>query len=1446
MSCAPSSRSNSCFIALCDLDRPDFFRTALLYDEGLVEYRENVEFGPITGRMIRERIPVLVPDMNEIRDTLSGHPTTFGNRQKLSRAWMGVPLLLGQDALGIISLQSYTPNLFTEADHDLLQRIGQVVAVALENANLIQHQRKLSAELAARVALRTEELAALSAIAAETVLQQPLPALLDRALALILPLFDATAGNVRLYDRERDRLVLLAQRGLPADDARAVPEVPVSGSPLGSVVRDNRPLVVERDLVQYSLRKDPSMFDALLGIPLRIGDQVLGSMVLLDAKPRTFDQQQIDLAQLIGNQLAIAIENARLFEQRERQIRELSALGAISQAANTSLNLRMLLQQVYAALHDLMPLDAFVMSIYDPDREVIVEGIGIDEGQTYEHFTWNAPPTPGSFTAWVINNRRMLHLRDVATDMARYPELTRVPSGSGRPSASWLGVPLHDHEGLVIGTIVVQSYAAGAFDERDERFLRNVAQQTALHVRNVTLLAQREQQIRELDAIGRIGQFVSATFDLDEILQVVYETLRDVTGAPIFYLLICEPNTHIITNAMFIEQRQRSDLGWIGNRPRPGSMTDWILQHREPLLHDDLLAYLERTTQPEVRPKRFGNQRHARAWAGVPLLAKDGEPIGVLSVQDYEPSLYGTQTIEFLGQVASHISLGIQKIRLLRERERQIGELDAIGRIGRLVSATFDLDRMLRVVYEILQQITGADAFYLVVCEPGSQVVMRIFYIEHGVQFEDDWAGAPPPPDSLTGWILRERRPLLIADLPGEGQRLSALGIAPVLMDNTVHPRSWVGVPLLAEDVEPIGVISVQDEQPYRYDEQTVEFLSQVASHLSLGVQKVNLFQERERQIRENARLFAEAEAHAATAERQAQRMALIHRISLLLNQRIDPQETLDLAVEELAKLFGTEHVGILLFDEAGRSGTVVAEYPRGVQLKERVVGVERELTRHFAAGRRPLLIESVADSLLPEVVRALLLRKGVLSTMMAPLVIRDSVIGLIGLDSIGKPRSFDEEEQEAFMTIAATVAAAFENARLFAAEHAAHRTADTLREVARVLSSTFDANEVLELILDQLGTVIHYDSASIMLLEGESLRPAAHRGLEREALPSCQTFSLQERSGASLAVSLGQPVVIDDTRTSPNWQATPFGQDIRSWLGVPLRSKGKVLGVLNIDSHRPHHFTERDGEVALAFANQAAVALENAQLYQESVTRVEQELEIARRIQSNLFPRELPQVPGITIAARALPARETGGDFYDIVPLTEERFGLLVGDASGKSIPGAMLMAIARSIARSEARDHELPEAVMRETNRWITLDVPARSFVALNYASLDAGRRRLALANAGQLSPLRRRADGTIEYLDVPGPTLPLGIQPDTAYEALEVALAPGDTLVFYTDGIVEAHNPGREMFGFERLEALVRELGDRAPEQLIEALLAAVEDFSHGVAQHDDMTLLVLQVE
>jgi serine phosphatase RsbU (regulator of sigma subunit) len=605
--------------------------------------------------------------------------------------------------------------------------------------------------------------------------------------------------------------------------------------------------------------------------------------------------------------------------------------------------------------------------------------------------------------------------------------------------------------------------------------------------------------------------------------------------------------------------------------------------------------------------------------------------------------------------------------------------------------------------------------------------------------------------------------------------------------------------------------------------------------------------------------------ARAEEAEYLAQKLELVNHIALSLSSQLDQQEILDMATREVARLFWADHVGIMFFDESSEYdtvGTVVAEYP-----SQNTVGMQVELDnspimQQFFKTGRPICISSTATDEISVSSREHFQQLGVASFMAFPLISHNQIIGSIGLDCY-QERQFTQQEEELLLSVSTSIAAAVQNSRLFAAEHNARKTADTLREVARVISSSFDPDEVLQLILGELENVIYYDSASIMLREGNHLTLAASRistdgqhSSKNEMDPNTRelhlkdieqtTVAIEERRGAAQVIQNHQPVLINDTSQATGWSDTPLTIHIRSWLGVPLIARDATIGVLNINAHEPHRFTSRDAEVAMTFANQSAVALENARLYKESIARFEQELSIAHQIQNNLFPRSLPEIPGLTVAASCVAARETGGDFFDVFALNDQRLALMIGDASGKSIPGAMLMLIARAAARTEARDQRTPYAVTRATNRSVFRDVPPHSFVAFCYATIDADHMRLAFANAGQLSPLHRTADGTVHYLNVPGAKFPLGILPETPYDELQVELAAGDMLLFYTDGVVEAHNTTQELFGFERLEELVRESGCLPPAEFIAHIMQQVKTFAGETAQHDDITLVAVRVE
>jgi serine phosphatase RsbU (regulator of sigma subunit) len=239
---------------------------------------------------------------------------------------------------------------------------------------------------------------------------------------------------------------------------------------------------------------------------------------------------------------------------------------------------------------------------------------------------------------------------------------------------------------------------------------------------------------------------------------------------------------------------------------------------------------------------------------------------------------------------------------------------------------------------------------------------------------------------------------------------------------------------------------------------------------------------------------------------------------------------------------------------------------------------------------------------------------------------------------------------------------------------------------------------------------------------------------------------------------------------------------------------------------------------------------------------RIEQELQVARQIQQALLPEEVPQLDGWELTTYYEPAREVGGDFYDFLEYEDGRVGLVVGDATGKGMPAALVMATTRGMLRAVVQSVESPGEVLARVNEALVTDIPLNMFVTCLYAILEPESGSLRYyANAGHDLPYLRHHSGDAEELMARG--FPLGLMPNMRYEEKVAVLALGDNALFYSDGLVEAHNPQREMFGFPRLRGLVAEHTEEG--SLVDFLMEELYAFvGEGWEQEDDITLLTLK--
>jgi serine phosphatase RsbU (regulator of sigma subunit)/anti-sigma regulatory factor (Ser/Thr protein kinase) len=299
--------------------------------------------------------------------------------------------------------------------------------------------------------------------------------------------------------------------------------------------------------------------------------------------------------------------------------------------------------------------------------------------------------------------------------------------------------------------------------------------------------------------------------------------------------------------------------------------------------------------------------------------------------------------------------------------------------------------------------------------------------------------------------------------------------------------------------------------------------------------------------------------------------------------------------------------------------------------------------------------------------------------------------------------------------------------------------------------------------------------------------------------------------------------------------------------LAVPLVSQGELIGILNLGPRLSEQdYSSDDRKLLDDLAAHAAPALRVGQLVREQEAeaatrqRFEQELEVARLIQQNFLPKELPDLRGWRIAAYYRPAREVGGDFYDVIPLPDGRVAFVVGDVTDKGVPAALVMSATRSVLRASAPRLIEPGAVLERVNELLCPDMPAKMFVTCLYGVLDPATGHLRFANAGHDLPYVKTAGG-VEELRARG--MPLGLMPGMAYEEKETVLQPGESVLLHSDGIVEAHDPDRGMFGFPRLKETVAE--NAGGQALIDRVIAELESFTGaGAEQEDDITMVTLE--
>ena len=464
-------------------------------------------------------------------------------------------------------------------------------------------------------------------------------------------------------------------------------------------------------------------------------------------------------------------------------------------------------------------------------------------------------------------------------------------------------------------------------------------------------------------------------------------------------------------------------------------------------------------------------------------------------------------------------------------------------------------------------------------------------------------------------------------------------------------------------------------------------------------------------------------------------------------------------------------------------------------------------------------------------------------SELAVPLIAKNRVIGVIDLQS-EQVGYFQPEHRRLLELTASRVAQAIENARLYTRVARQAQTLAVLNEIAREVTSILDLDPLLERVGELLRRLIDYQMFSILLLnEREQVLEIQYSVRFGHPVSTAAEKVPIDRGLVGTAVRERRLIHAGDVRKDARYFMV--NPETRSEMAVPLLYKGKVVGVLDLEHVRVNYFNDDHQRTLVTLASQIAVAIENARLYQrvtQQEQRLEHDLDMARDVQLRLLPPTPARKPHAEFATRFLPARTIGGDLYDFLPYDDNCIGIAMGDVSGKAAPAALYAALISGIMRAATSQMLSPADMLKQLNDSLQERKMDAQYVTMLFAVWNDEKQTLQIANAGAVQPLFCRA-GQVETVEAEG--FPLGMFKDVSYEEFTLSTRPGDAIVFFSDGIVDAVNENEEMFGNDRLVALVTSQLTNSAEGMVAAIYQELSAFQGGVERFDDETVVVLKV-
>lgn len=943
----------------------------------------------------------------------------------------------------------------------------------------------------------------------------------------------------------------------------------------------------------------------------------------------------------------------------------------------------------------------------------------------------------------------------------------------------------------------------------------------AVYLRRRASRRALRRRIAELESLREAGRrLVESELDLEALCALIAEQAGQVINNEGFQVgLFSGPVYEILFWRIGGKLRPTPARFDISESP---TLVGWVRDHRRPILINHLTHDIDKLP---VRPRQVSEDPVLSA-VFLPLIS-GGQVLGILSAQHPDPYRFSAEDIERLSIIANQAAAAIRNALLYAQAKSRAADLEMVSYIGREVNQLQNLDALFAEVVRLTQERLGFHPINIMGVDPKSgDAVLRassIAALEPG-------ALRLPSGQGLIGNALATRQTVLANNVSEDERYISAVGVAAYDVESE-RTRAEIAIPLLV-DREVVGVLDVQSTRVGGFTAREIAVLDALALEVASALRKTQqLALQTELSWVATAQLQV---AEAINAARSLEALAdAIARLTVLL-----------VGVDECAVLLYDEEMG--LYRVAALHGVSAETADRfrnhalltgrwtpldAMHLGQIRIDTERPPPWHGAAAATPVSLFPIAR--------------------------RDQPLGAL---VVSRPRAWPgaapdaqlpdtaQRRRDLLNNIIEQTSQALERFRLVTAQQEEAWVNAALLQVSEAVNSDIDLNRILDTIVRLVPLlvgvraclILTYDRQTDAFYAGPSYGLSAMgRGLvettpfDPSEFPAMQVRENDQRSPQSMLYRLRLPA----------WLQRVFESDMAD--AVPLYARGVMVGMLLVGptaNGRP--IAGRRQSILNGIAQQAATAVMNSQLYRESAERdrLDQEIEVARAIQASLIPQTEPEAPNTDIVSYWRAARQVSGDFFDFFPFDDDRLGIVVADVADKGVPAALFMALSRTIVRSVAFNRIEPAPTLARANTIIYGDTASDLFVTVFYALWHSATRTLTYANGGHNPPLLIRADGSAELLT--GHGIALGVLQHISFDQQQVELAPGDTLIMYTDGVTEAVNEAYAEFGLRRLQLVAQANHTLPAAGIADAITDALRDHAGPAPPTDDTTFVILK--